>query len=123
MNTYFYKREIAEFTNKEDSMGATSVTGVGLGSAEGSNKGTDRMTLGVGHLIGPRVVAAGSVTLSASTGVVAFPTLPGLVGDYGFHLTASTAAAVHVTSKAVTGFTVNGTSGQVVDWMVVKNGL
>jgi hypothetical protein len=104
-------------------MGATSVTGKGLGSAEGMNKGTSRMTLGTGHLIGPHIVAAGNFTLTGSTGAVEIPTLPGVVGDYSFHVTADTANAVHVTSKAVTGFTINGTSGQVVSWMVVKNGL
>ena len=104
-------------------MGATSVTGKGLGSAEGMNKGTSRMTLGTNHLIGPHIVAAGSITLSASTGIVELPTLPGVVGDYSFHLTAGSTGHVFVTSKAVTGFTVNGTNGQVVDWMVVKNGL
>lgn len=104
-------------------MGATSVTGKGVGSAEGKNKGTARMTLGTTHLIGPRVVAAGSATLTGSTFVVEFPTLSGVVGDYSFHLTASNGTAVYVTSKAVTGFTINGANGQVVDWMVVKNGL
>ena len=104
-------------------MGATSVTGKGLGSAEGSNKGTDRMTLGTRHLIGPHIMAAGTITLGAGTGVVELPTLPGVVGDYSFHVTADTNAATWVTAKATTGFTVNGTSGQHVDWMVVKNGL
>ena len=38
-------------------MGATSVTGVGQGSAEASCKGAPgRQTLGVGHLIGPHVL-------------------------------------------------------------------
>lgn len=104
-------------------MGATSVTGVGQGSAEGSNKGTDRMTLGTNHLIGPHIVAAGTVTLAASTFVVQIPTLPGVVGNYGFHVTADATGHVFVTAKAVTGFTINGTSTQVVDWMIVKNGL
>lgn len=104
-------------------MGATSVTGVGQGSAEGMNKGNERMTLGTTHLIGPHIVAAGSITMTASTGAVELPTLPGVVGQYSFHLTGNNSSAVFATSKAVTGFTVNGASGQVVDWMVVKNGL
>lgn len=33
-------------------MGATSVTGVGLGSSE--RRGSERMSIGVNHLIGPR---------------------------------------------------------------------
>jgi hypothetical protein len=104
-------------------MGATSVTGKGLGSAEGMNKGTARMTLGSDHLIGPHVVAAGNFTMTGATGVVQIPTLSGVVADYSFHVTADTANSVHVTAKAVTGFTINGTNGQVVSWMIVKNGL
>jgi len=44
-------------------MAASSVTGVGQGSADGRNKGSDHMSLGVSKLIGPRVVAAGVVSL------------------------------------------------------------
>ena len=46
-------------------MAATSVTGTGPGSADGFNKGSEHQTLGVDHLIGPRVVAAGVVVLDA----------------------------------------------------------
>lgn len=104
-------------------MSATSVTGKGNGSADGKNKGSGRMSLGVNHLIGPHVVAAGSATLSSSTFVVEFPVLTGVTADYGFHVTGSTSAAVYVSSKTVNGFTINGATAQVVDWMVVKNGL
>src|SRR5690242_9655889 len=56
---------------------ASSVTGVGQGSADRRNKGSEHMTLGVNQLIGVRVVAAGSVVLassgSSSTGVITFP--------------------------------------------------
>jgi hypothetical protein len=44
-------------------MGATSVTGVGPGSALGLNKGNDNMSLGVSKLLGPHLVAAGSLTV------------------------------------------------------------
>ncbi len=112
-------------------MGATSVTGVGHGSAEGMNKGTDRMTLGTTHLIGPHVVASGTVTMAASTFVVELPqntiggdnALADSVMPYGVHLTGSTSGAVYCTGKALTGFTINGTTSQVIDWTIVKNGL
>lgn len=104
-------------------MGATSVTGVGVGSAEGMNKGSSRMTLGVDHLIGPRVVNAGLVTMTASTKDVDFETLSGVVGDYSVQLTASNGTAVYVTSFTVDGFTINGASGQTIYWAVFKNGL
>jgi len=47
-------------------MGATSVTGVGPGSALGHNKGGENTTLGVSKLLGPHLVAAGSLTVGAT---------------------------------------------------------
>jgi hypothetical protein len=117
-----YKREI-RVSYKEDQMGATSVTGRGNGSADGMNKGSSRSTLGVDHLIGPRVVNAGVVTMSASTKDVDFPTLSGVVGDYSVQLTASNSTAVFVTDFTVDGFTINGASGQTIYWSLFKNGL
>ena len=103
-------------------MGATSVTGVGNGSADGLNKGSSRMTLGVDHLVGPRVVDAGVVTMSASTYGVELPTLSGVVGNYSVQLTASNGTAVYVTSFTTAGFTINGASGQTIYWAVFRNG-
>jgi hypothetical protein len=57
-------------------MGATSVTGVGPGSADGKNKGSEHMTLGVHHLIGPHVIAAGTVELDGPTATVYLPAPP-----------------------------------------------
>lgn len=48
-------------------MGATSVTGTGRGAADGFNRGSEHQTLGVAHLIGPRVVAAGFATLTSGS--------------------------------------------------------
>lgn len=46
-------------------MGAQTVTGRGVGSAESSAKGTrERNFVGVERLIGPRVVAAGKATVA-----------------------------------------------------------
>ena len=56
-------------------MGATSVTGTGPGSAFGWNKGSQEMTLGVSHLIGPHVVAAGVAALTSGEGTVYLPFL------------------------------------------------
>ena len=103
-------------------MGATSVTGKGLGSADGMNKGSSRDTLGVGHLIGPRVVYAGNWTLVGATDTIEYPTLSGVVGDYSFHVTATTTGHVFVSNPTTNSFVLNGTDGQVVSWMIVKNG-
>jgi hypothetical protein len=47
-------------------MGATSVTGVGFGSVEGLNAGRKEYTVAASRLIGPRVVACGTVTITAN---------------------------------------------------------
>ena len=117
-------------------MGATSVTGVsGVGSAERKgNKGSERMTLGVDRLVGPRVVMAGVATVGQGGTVdVELPNLVGTVSQYSIQLTPNTGAATFsnfaltgttnedLTSSA--GFTITGTAGAVVYWSVLKNGI
>lgn len=111
-------------------MGATSVTGVsGPGSVAGRQKGSEHMSLGVAKLIGPKVSAAGKITLTGTTGVVEFPALVGVVGDYIVMVTANTSTHVYVSTALAAiastdewGFTVTGGSGAVVNWAVVKVG-
>lgn len=112
-------------------MGATSVTGVsGPGSVAGNQKGSEHMSLGVSKLIGPKVAAAGKVTLSGTTGVVEFPALVGAVTDYVVMVSANSSTLAYVSSAlAVSGttsdqwtFTATGGSGAVVNWTVVKIG-
>lgn len=111
-------------------MGATSVTGVGLGSADGSNKGSSHMTLGVSHLIGPRVVACDTVVLDGSgVGSVTLPVLAG--DDTGFVVVAndtnvSGAAAVGCSfAMDADGVTLsfNGTAAHTVQYAIIKKGL
>lgn len=108
-------------------MAATSVTGKGRGAADGQNKGSDHMTLGVGHLIGPRVVAAGSVALSGGAASVVLPELDGSTAEYGVLVTDATAAAAVSGSLVVatnsTTITLAGTGTHTVCWAVVKLGI
>jgi hypothetical protein len=110
-------------------MGATSVTGIfnnGAGAADAygaGNKGSERMSLGVHRLIGPRVVGAGVVTLSGTTGTVVFPTLPGGHAKYSIQLTGGSTTVPHFSAFADTGFTVTGGSGDTVFWTIIKNGI
>jgi hypothetical protein len=53
-------------------MGATSVTGQGTGSADGFNRGSEHQTLGVTHLIGPKVAAGGTTDIGLA-GVTDIP--------------------------------------------------
>lgn len=108
-------------------MGATSVLGTGPGSAESANKGAQgRQTLGVGHLIGPYIVAAGKVTLSSGAAVVAVP-VSGATADYVLLLSNQTdgtamSGTVSVSSgTAVLTFT--GTGADVVGYALVKVGV
>lgn len=111
-------------------MGATSVTGVsGQGSVEGLQKGTERMSLGVKKLIGPKVVAAGTETLSGTTGTVEIPELTGSVSDYVVVLTSGSATAAYVSTGLAAvadtdtwNFTITAGSGATVSWIVVKTG-
>jgi len=110
-------------------MGATSVTGVGTGSAAGLTRGNEHMSLGVASIIGPKVVAAGRIALSGTTGVVNIPVQNGSVSDYVVMLTATSNSHCYVSSNLASvdntdewHFTITGGSGSVVNYSVVKTG-
>jgi len=105
-------------------MGATSVTGVGQGSAEGSVRGSEHVTLAVGNLLGPKVVRCGQATLSGGAKIVRFGTLDGTTTDYAIFLYDLTdGSAVTYSSYTTAGFTLAGTGTHVINWMVVEIGL
>lgn len=118
-------------------MTASNTTGLfnnGAGSAEGSNKGSERMTLGVNHLIGVRVVAAGVVTLEGdgATTVTLPQSLEESESEYAVILTpedAPGANAPYVSARAdddddkMESFTITEASGAAnynVNWIIVK---
>ncbi len=107
-------------------MSATSVTGTGVGSVEGQNKGSKHFTVGTGRLIGPRVIGAGSATLSTGTVTVTLPALPS--GTYVVMVSdaSGTAAATSGTLTNTVGtscvLTLKGTSSNTVNWVIVKTG-
>ncbi len=110
-------------------MGASSVTGVGQGSAlKTGQKGAKHATLGVNNLIGPHVVAAGRVTLSSGAAVVHLPLLPGVATDY--IVTTGNATSLAVTETKVvltfstdTVLTFAGVSSDVIMYAVIKIGV
>jgi hypothetical protein len=111
-------------------MGASSVTGVGLGSADKRQKGSEHMRLGAEKVIGPRVVYAGNHTLDGSGDLtIKLPVLPGATANYivmatDSHVTAATAvAAAIVINSTETTVTLKGTAGQTAYVMIVKAGL
>ena len=112
-------------------MGATSVTGTGHGSVEGKDMGRKEHTIGANRLIGPRVVVCDTVTLSGSSMPIILPPLP--TSDWGYSVVATdnTAAAAvgavlttpTINGDATTSLVLSGTSGHVVSYMIVKQGL
>jgi len=110
-------------------MGATSVTGKGFGSAEAANKGAQgRQTLGVGHLIGPHVVYAGSVQLSGGAATVNISPLVGAASDYivlASNQDTSSPAAVGASLSESNGdwtLTVGGSGTDTVSYAIISVG-
>jgi hypothetical protein len=88
------------------------------------------MTLGAEKLIGPRIVAADSLTLDGSgDGTVELPVLDGATADYiviatDAHATAAAAvAAALVVSASATTITFKGPANGPVAFTVIKKGL
>ena len=108
-------------------MGASSVTGVGLGSAENLNRGRKDFHIGVERLLGPRVMCAAIKALSGGAGTVVLPKLPGVVADYVVLVSdaSGTAAATSGTltfNTNDTTVTLAGTGSNSLHWAVVKVG-
>lgn len=110
-------------------MGAASVTGTGLGSAIGNQKGSEHLSVGAEKIVGPRIVYSGSVTTDGSgDATIELPQLPGVASDYvvlvtenGVAAAAACAASVAITS--VTTITVKGPVSTACSVLVAKKGL
>ena len=123
-------------------MPASSVTGIGQGSADKQGqRGSDHLWVGVDKLIGPRIVQAGIGQVSVGTGTSAVvanaatikfaQSLDGVLTDYGVQLTTLTSAAAYATVTGTTvdtagrfsGFSVlaTGSTSATFYWTVVKN--
>lgn len=109
-------------------MGASSVTGVGLGQAR-NQKGSEHVSVGVNKLVGPRVMAAGSQVFSGTTTVVEFPALSGEITDYVVMLTGNHATIPYIstalddTTDGAWHFTATGANTSTLNWAVIKKGL
>lgn len=88
------------------------------------------MTLGVDHLIGPRVVVADVHTMDGSSDTLVLPVLPGVVGDYIVTATDAdtTAATAVAASLAMDGSSTTVTlfaaaDGLDINYTIVKKGM
>jgi hypothetical protein len=110
-------------------MVATSATGVGKGSADKKNKGSEHLTISANKIIGPRVVFAKQVTLDGSGDlVVNLPLLSGSASDYIVLATDAGAAAAAAVAAALTFsggtvLTLKGPASSAVNVLVIKAGL
>jgi len=112
-------------------MGATSVTGVGPGSAMPNMRGPGNNRNIHNDLLGAYTVAAGTMVLAAGVGTVTFPNpLSGSESGYVVHLTSgSSATATWVTAKNddsddnFESFEIAGASTDSIMWVVHQAGL
>lgn len=109
-------------------MGASSVTGVGLGGAE-NQKGPGNGRNQYVPLITPHVVAAGSTALVGGSYTHTFPeVLAETKANYAVVVTSRAAAVAYCSTKTDTdskfsSFVVTGTGTNEFDWIVVKTGI
>jgi len=111
-------------------MGATSVTGVGLGAAYG-NKGPHNGRDVYAPLLSPHVVCTGLAALSGTTLTVTFPVaLAGGAEKYVVLLTSAEASTTPAQVTALTdadgdfvSFQITNASGKDTFWMVATRGV
>lgn len=109
-------------------MGATSVTGVGPGSADAGVKGPGNGRNHYVPMVTPHIIAAGTVALTAGAATVTFPSaLSGSESGYSVMLTTDNAVAgVGAKTDDADGnfasFDLAGTAADSVMWMVVNAG-
>lgn len=108
-------------------MGATSVTGKGLGAARTQKGPGNGRNFNVPQ-VNPHIVAAGVATLASNAAAVAFsPALPEVPAHYAVVVMGVAAGDIYVTKAGTTtftGFTITSANATgEVDWVVVKCGL
>ena len=110
-------------------MGASSVTGTGIGSAYKSND-LSRASLSITNLVGPKIVAAGIEKINGTSATIKFPSPSGDFTDYAIFLTSNDKGCPYI-SKEISPvpqshdwtFTISSSNNSVVNWMMVKIGI
>ena len=111
-------------------MGASSVTGVGVGSAEKNNKNGPGNARGSWvPKLSPHILWAGSVALDAGSIEVSVPASAQIpADDLAILITVNSTNLTAVTDKnetddVVTTFDISGTGSDIVDFILVNKGL
>lgn len=109
-------------------MVASTTIGRGVGAAFGKSQNTYEQKLNTKQLVGPHVVATGSVQLTGTTKVITFGYPLDKAASKYVVMAVSNNANCNVTGKTDNSdsqfayFTLGGTSADVVEWMVVDTG-
>lgn len=111
-------------SDKFQIMGANSVSGKGFGSAESHNKGAQgRQTLGVKHLIGPYIGAAGSIELNSGSAIVQIPPLSDDNNEWIVIISnTNTSSPSNVSASFISSnwtFTISGSGSDIVNYIVI----
>lgn len=107
-------------------MPAASESGVGPGSADGYNKGSEHMTLDINKLIGFHGVTGGLAVLSGGAATVTFPKSLSADKDKYIVIVSSLASYARLNAKNndsdgfFTSFTIAGTGTDTVQWAVFR---
>lgn len=110
-------------------MGASSVTGIGNGSALKGNMEMSKVPLSITNLVGPKIAAAGKESMNESEIAVEFPAPSGNIREYAVFLQSSDAEGAHLSRDlgmvdgSNWGFSIFSAKKSSVSWMVVKLGL
>lgn len=111
-------------------MGASSVTGTGIGAVGKTTSELTRVPLSINNLVGPKIVAAGVTKIKGTTSVIEFPAPSGDFTDYAIFLTSNEKNCPFI-SKDLSPlpqtsnwtFTISSSNNSIVNWMIVKIGI
>lgn len=110
-------------------MGASSVTGTGIGSAFPGQKGPGNNRNVFVPSVNPHVIAAGRIALVAGSITITLPKpLAGSHAKYVILVTGETSAAAYVSTRTnnsdgdFASFVITGTGTATVNWMITRVG-
>ena len=115
-------------------MGATTTQGTGPGMVQAKPglqnkklKETAQVSLSLNNFIGPRIVAAGFIKLSGTTGTVTIPVQVGNSRDYCVILTNNSPSNPYISSNISEStdnwsFDVAAGNNDIVNYMVLRSG-
>lgn len=122
--------------HRGEKMGASSVTGIGCGSAgkssltaTSSNPNDSCIPLSISNLMGPRIIAAGVMNLKEEDAEIVFTAPSGSVDEYTVFLQDNNKMAIVSSNLKADAhnsnwsFHITGKPKTTISWMVIKLGI